>query len=197
MVLLPKMPKGGRARQDRYDLTRAREPANGRGVPPKSRNIAVGLVAVQDPLDDDPAARIVATVNTRTDLLENERSRRRISAQAFHTGRAIQEMYERVDRIGPGGQWAGKDKVDETDTHEHLLWQGWVDARTMKRQRERIAHAVGYVGMRFIEQILRDKLSFAAIAAARGLQGQHGVAAVANRFRMLLEDLSKVPGLAE
>jgi hypothetical protein len=198
MATLPNVPKGGRARQDRYDLTRAREPANGRGVPPKSKNIVPGLVAVRDPMErDDPTARIVATVNTRTDLLENERSRRRISEQAYLTGRAIQGLYERLDRLGPGGQWAGKNRVDETERHEDVVWQGWVDARTLLRHRARIARAIGQVGMRFLEAILRDRLTFAAYAAARGLRGEHGVTAVAGRFRMLLEDLAKEPGLAE
>src|SRR5881227_1008433 len=58
--------------RDRYDLRGAIEPANGRGLPPCSRNAFTALVAVEDPLADPSTGRkgrLIATVNRRVDIL--------------------------------------------------------------------------------------------------------------------------------
>jgi hypothetical protein len=51
----------------RYDLTGAREPANGRYQPPRHARHAFAAVAVPDPYDPQ-APRTIATVNRRVDI---------------------------------------------------------------------------------------------------------------------------------
>ena len=94
-------------------------PANGVAVPPRSRNIAIAIGAVPDPFD--ARARVLATINRRTDLLELERSRGLISEAAYRTGRTLQQAFEKASLIWPGGQLTERDRVDAATRHEDVI----------------------------------------------------------------------------
>src|SRR3954465_14923153 len=91
--------------RDRYELRGAVEPANGRAVPPRSRNAFTALVAVEDPHADPQSGRkgrLIAPVNRRVDILELERSHGRISDEAYCAGRLAQAIWEKARGPGAG-----------------------------------------------------------------------------------------------
>src|SRR5512136_2755133 len=100
----------------RYDARRsARAPANGLATPPPSLNVRTAVAAVPDPLE--PGARILATVNRRTDILEIERSHGRISEAAYAVGRILQQAFERQARLGTSPAWNATGRVDAATRH--------------------------------------------------------------------------------
>ncbi len=170
----------------RYDLTAAREPANGVARPPRSRNVATAIVAVPDPYA--ARERLLATVNRRVDVLEDERSRGRISEAAYQIGRILQAVFERGQ--GPRGarmQWSEGDRVDAAWAHELAVVLALDDAHKIKAYLDRLAHTVGMLDARLLRHVLGDRLSFAECAAARGRAGERGTRYYAARFRDALE----------
>jgi hypothetical protein len=122
----------------RYDLTAAREPANGIARPPRSGNVETAIVAVPDPYC--PRERILAAANRRVDALEEERSHGRISDAAYQVGRIIQAVFERAK--GPRGaaaQWTQGDRVDPAWEHELAIALALVDARKIAAYLDRLA----------------------------------------------------------
>jgi len=177
----------------RYDLTGAREPANGRAMPPRSANVFTAVVAVPDP-NPDPYGRrderVIATVNRRVDILETERSAGRISDGAYAVGRIVQAVFERARGLGPAPGWRERDRVDAAWVHEAAIVHALEDARKLRAHKERIRSALGMIDARLLEQILGERLTYAECAAARGRAGERGVAYYAARFRDALEALA-------
>jgi hypothetical protein len=163
-------------------------PANGVAVPPRSRNIAIAIGAVPDPFD--ARARVLATINRRTDLLELERSKGLISEAAYRTGRTLQLAFEKAGRIGPGGQWTERDRVDAATRHEDVIEHSLEDARRIRALMRRVERAIGVVGARFLRQIIGDRVTYSQYAASRGRAGERGAAQIAAHFRILLENLA-------
>jgi len=177
----------------------AKPPADIRARPPASANIKPATVAVRDPTPgpDRAAGLILATINTKTDVLEEERRNGLISPEAFATGRDLQEMWEKLDRVGPSGQWTGpRDRVDATASHEAAIaWRWWHIAK-MHEYQETVVECIGRIGLRFLEKILRDGVSFAAYAASIGRAGPRGEHFTRGQFRWLLEQLAHERKLA-
>jgi hypothetical protein len=163
-------------------------PANGIASPPRTRNISVAIGAVPDPFDH--RARVLATINRRTDLLELERSKGLISEAAYRTGRTLQLAFEKASRIGPGGQWTERERVDGATRHEDMIGYGLEDAQKIRALMRRVERAVGVVGARFLRQIIGDRITYSRYAAARGRGSERGAAQIAAHFRILLENLA-------
>jgi hypothetical protein len=178
----------------RYDQHRsAHAPANGLARAP-SPNIRTAVAAVPDPLE--PGARILATVNRRTDVLENERSHGRISEAAYAVGRILQQAFERQARIGASPIWNESGRIDAASRHDLAFGRSVDDARKVLALMRRVQDAVGVAGARFLRQVIGERVSFAAYAAARGHGGDRGTAQVAAHFRLLIEDLADHFGTA-
>lgn len=177
----------------RYDLARAHEPANGRGLPPRSANAFTAVVAVPDPHQNPEGPgneRTLATVNRRVDILELEKSHGRISDAAYSVGRIVQAVFERAK--GPGGtNWQGGSRVDAWAAHELAIIHGIEDARRITGWIERITRALGMIDARILRRVLGDRMNYAEVAAATGKAGERGTAYIAQRFRDALEELAE------
>ena len=177
----------------RYDLAGAREPANGRALPPPSANAFTAVVAVPDPTPDPYGPRderVIATVNRRVDILETERAAGRISDAAYRVGRIVQAVFERARGVGPRGLWNPGDRVNAAWQHEIAIVHAITDARRVRIYKERIRAALGMIDARLIERVLGDGLSYAECAALQGKAGERGISYVATRFRDALEALA-------
>jgi hypothetical protein len=163
-------------------------PANGVANPPRSSNIAIAIGAVPDPFDR--RARVLATINRRTDLLELERSRGLISEAAYRTGRTLQQAFEKASRIGSGGQWSERERVDAAARHEDAIGYSLEDAKKMRALMQRLERAIGVIGARFLRQIIGDRVTYSQYAVARGRGSERGAAQIAAHFRILLENLA-------
>lgn len=173
----------------RYDLTGAREPASGRHQPPGRPQHAFAAVAVPDPYDPQ-APRTIATANRRVDILEFERSARRISDAAYAVGRIVQAVFERARGLRPAGGWHVGDRVDVSWAHEAAIVYALEDARKLHIYKERIRAALGMIDARLLERVLGDRLSYSECAALQGKSGERGTSYVATRFRDALEALA-------
>ena len=165
-------------------------PGGDLGSPPQSRNKATAIAAVIDPMGDGEE-RILATVNRRVDVLEEERSHNLISEAAYRNGRTVQGILERAGRIG-GSNWAGasrKDPAEVRDTHAQRMID---DGRVAEGWRRRIRDRLGIIDARLIDRVLADGLSYAECASLIGRSGDRGKSYVAARFRDALEELSEV-----
>lgn len=177
-------------RGDRYDRRGAYQHGAGLAQPARKQVVPTATVAIDDPLD--PGKRLLATVNRRVDILEDERAHGRISVSQYETARQVQAVFERASgaRLGSGG-WEVGGSRDQTIAHELAIIYAIEDARTVQRLLGRVTRAVGEVGARFLKQILADRNTFAAYAQARGKGGERGTAQVAGHFRLLLEGLDE------
>lgn len=171
------------------DRRSARAPAQGLARPPASGAIRTAVAAVPDPME--PGARLLATVNRRTDILELERSHGRISEAAYQVGRVLQEAFERAGRLGSSSNWNDGGRVDIAERHELAIAYAVQDARRVQALMRRVEAAVGVVGARMLRAVIGDRTSFAAIATARGRAGDRAVRDVAERFRWLLEETAE------
>lgn len=183
------MPPAKLQTKGRYDGRRAaRAPAQGLARPPTDR-IRTAVVSVSDPLE--LGAQLLATVNRRTDILEDERSHGRISEAAYLVGRELQEAWERQARLGSSSNWNDGGRVDMSERHELAIGYAVQDAKQIAQTMRRLEAAVGTIGARVLRAIIGDRIPFAAFAAARGKSGERGTAQVASHFRMLLEDVAE------
>ncbi len=172
----------------RYDSRHtARAPATGLAKSP-TPHLATAVAAVPDPLES--GARILATVNRRTDILEIERSHGRISEAAYAVGRMLQQAFERQARLGSASYWSEVGRIDSGERHELAIGHAVDDARQVLALTGKVQDAVGVVGARFLRAIIGERVPFAAFAAARGRGGERGTAQVAAHFRILIEDVA-------
>jgi len=186
-------PRSRKGTLSRYDLTGAREPANGRALPPRSLNACTAVVAVPDP-NPDPygpgTERIRATVNRRVDILETERSAGRISDAAYGVGRIVQAVFERARGRPPAGGFREGSRVDSAWAHDAAIVYALEDARKVLIYKERIRSALGLIDARLLEHLLGERMSYEDCAAARGRAGDRGQRYYAHRFRDALEALA-------
>lgn len=174
----------------RYDGRRsARIPSEGLARPPTSLAVRTRVVTIDDP--NEPGAVLRATVNRRTDVLEDERSHHRISEAAYQVGRELQEAWECLARLGSSSNWNDAGRVDAADRHELSIAYAVQDAKKAQQTMRLLEEVVGKIGARVLRAIIGDGMPFGAFAAARGKSGERGTAAVAAHFRMLLEDVAE------
>jgi hypothetical protein len=165
----------------------ARIPANGLARPVPSINVRTAVVAIPDPLE--PNRRLKATVNRRVDILEQERSHKRITEAAYLTGRVAQAIFERASgakspSFNPG------DRIDTTLARELSVIMAIEDARTIAAYEKWIISVLGQIDARLLRSIIRDRRTFAQAAADRGRSSERGKAYFAERFRDALEQLA-------
>jgi hypothetical protein len=178
-----RQPQIGLGRYQQVD--RAPPPANGVARPPPSLNVRTALVAVPDPLD--PNARIQATVNIATDLLETEKAHGRISEQAYRVGCAIQAAYE-----GERNSDAPNERVDVSTNPDHGMVCALDRAQRRVALQQHIEHLVGVIGAKMLRMILVEGFTFNQYAAQVAKRpGERGTAYVAGRFRSLLEEMAE------
>src|SRR3954469_5398493 len=141
--------------RDRSVVRGAVEPANGRAVPPRSRNAFTALVAVEDPHADPESGRkgrLIATVNRRVDILELERSHGRISDEAYCAGRLTQAIFERARGPGGGAQWLEKGtRVDAELAKELAVIRTLDDARVIQNHLDAMRRTLGMIDASLIE----------------------------------------------
>ena len=184
---------------DRYsERQKALLPPTGVGMPVPSQNVRTKLAAVDDPLE--PKAKLLATVNYRVDLLEQERANKRISPAAYLTGRILQAAFEKATHVS-SSNWRGGDRVDGSlridERYERLLG----NAEAMNQTMSRLIAKIGSDGAGFLRLILTGERSIQAYAAQEqaehsrrlGLRRDPGkvsdraITRVADRLRHLLE----------
>ncbi|MGF3026534.1 hypothetical protein ACQVP2_27390 [Methylobacterium aquaticum] len=177
-------------RGDRYDRSGAYQHGAGVGQSPRKEAVPTVVVAVDDPME--PGKRLLASVNRRIDILEDERSHGRITVSQYETARQVQAVFERASgaRLGSGG-WDIGGSRDQTIAHELQIIYAIEDARVIRALLGRVERAVGWSGARFLKAVLADRATFAQCAVARGKSGERAVAQVAGHFRILLEDLDE------
>lgn len=189
----PKPKAAGRYEQ----LQKARAPANGLGSPPPSLNARTALAAIPDPLDGE---LILATVNRRVDLLEDERAHGRISEAAYREGRLLQRVFELRNRIGPASAGGGSHLTGDqkaSGMHERLAdlmdRAGFANETNPKKSSGHLGwvqQQLGMIDYRLVRRLLGERKSYAECAALEGKSGERGVSYVAHRCRDALEALA-------
>jgi hypothetical protein len=150
-----------------------------------TQNVRTAIGAVQNPLD--PSERILARINRLTDILELERSKRRISEADYQVGRQIQLAFEKVTRVG-GTNWSGADRVDAAVAHELSIIHGLEQAADIRDLMTDLSAVVGSHGATYLRAILVDSQSFAAFAGKGA--SELAIRSVAEHFRKLLRAVS-------
>jgi hypothetical protein len=176
----------------RYDLTGAREPANGLGRPAPSVNIRTSVVAIHDPMQSSVGngnERLLARVNRNVDILETERSHGHISEAEYRVGRELMRIFEFSSRPPSASNWRQSGRVDISVSQSNAVERHLEAAEKIKAQRERVVKAIGEAGYKFLERILRDGMTYAQVAAATRGDSDHKRRFIAQRFRMCLSDL--------
>lgn len=182
--------------RDRYNLANAHSPA-GVGSPPRSRNAATVLVAIEDPIADPHTGRkgrLLATVNRKVDILELERSHGRISDEAYCAGRIAQAIWEKATRATGGGQWMQGSRVDAELAKEIAIIRNIDNARTIEGHMAAMRALLGGYDADVVHDVLRDGMTYVEAALARGRAGRIGTAYIAQRFRDALEVLGEARG---
>jgi hypothetical protein len=188
---------------DRYTNRRnAALPATGVAQAPPSQQVRTKLASVDDPFPARNGDKLIATVNIRTDLLEQERANKRITPAAYLTGRILQAVFEKQGQVG-SSNWRGGDRVDAAVAHEKQIMAMLRNARLIDALMQRMIAKIGSHGTDFIRKLLTGERTFQSYAAheqqlqARrlGLRtptkvGDRAITHVATRFRDLLEILA-------
>ncbi len=162
-------------------------------MPPKSRNIVVGAVAVPYAMADNdaPPQYIRATVNTRTDILEWERSHARLSEAAYLVGRAIRRHFEaRSNQLSSRHPNPDRVSSDASERQKSAICRGLDQALEIEAFKLGLRAMIGEMGERFLSRFLCDRFSFEGYASQIHVPGSSATA-VAARFRTMLEELAQ------
>ena len=177
---------GERHDQQRGEITR--RPANGVARPVSSPNVRPTTAAVTDPFGNG-VDRLVVTVNRRVDILEQERSHHRISEGAYRTGRVVQGIFEKSDRM-LGSNWKGENRVDSVTPHNRLERAVDSAAKIVPLVHDMRAR-LGRTDATLLRAVLGDRLSFTRCATdLRGKGSETEANYIGRRFRDALEDLA-------
>ncbi|WP_298704612.1 hypothetical protein [uncultured Variovorax sp.] len=179
------------------------------GYPPRRRRAAALLhaageagrsnrdvVLVDRPAPGAPGVTRQVTVNRRVDTLAHERAQKRISHEEFHTGRAMQAIWEGQDgsRVS-GADWSGGTRrsgiTDGLSAAEVLAIRRIVGARRAEDLNAEIRDTVGREGLRELRAVLCGHGYFADMAAAEGRTGERAASEIASRFRWLLRQATR------
>jgi hypothetical protein len=174
----------------RYQAVQSASSHGGLADRPDTRTVPLALAAVPDPFAVRPGQRVQAKVNRRVDLLEWEHSHGRIDAASYAAGRLVQAAFERAASRPGGSSWREGDRVDAAVAHELAIIRGLEGAQHARAMLQRMERALGMMDARILRAVLGDGLSFAEVAASRGIPGRDGTAYMARRFRDGLETLS-------
>lgn len=169
----------------RYDPTRrAIWPANGIATPPITRNVQTVLGVVTDPMD--AVGELYVSINRKVDILEQERSHKRISEAGYRIGRQLQATFEAGSRMGSGAMWREGDRVDAAQAKEAAIVRNVEVAQRIDAEMARLASEVGAHGAAFLRAILTGR-TFAELAGNGASRAE--IAVVAGRFRAMLKEI--------
>ena len=158
------------------------------GRPPPSQNIRTSVIAVPDPWT--PGKRVLATVNRRTSILEDERAHRNITEAAYQAGLLAMAIFGLAR--GPGtSNWQGGSRVDASTASELAVIHGIDDARKIVAYTSWVRNIVGLFDCSLVVRILCDRKSYSDIATQELKFGDRGRRYIANRFRDALEQLAE------
>ena len=175
----------------RHDLARVPEPIGGfPSVPTSVHNTArtVTPVAVVDVFDEQRRHRALA----RIDLLDRERRDGSIDEASYLVGREIEAMFERMARIGGGGQWCEGDRLDPATQAAVAAAHGYDMAMKVNAFLGWLVRNVGQRDTKLLWIILGMRLSFRTAAASFGRPGVRGLRYTVDRFRDALAVLAEV-----
>lgn len=158
------------------------------GRPPASANVRTAVGAVQDPME--PGKRIHATINRRVDVLEIERSHKRITEAAYMTGRVAQAIFERTGHAPDRDRDPAGDRSKLEYVRDLPMILAIDDARTVAAYEKWIVSVLGHMDSRILRYVIRDGRTFAQLAEDRGRGGRQGTSYYADRFRDALETLA-------
>jgi len=163
------------------------QPGGGLARPLPSLNVRTAVGVVPNPLSRD-GAPIQVRINRRVDLLEQERSHRRISESAYQVGRELQTHYER-EAAGLGELNLERSGSARANTDMQAVY-GLESAQDRVHLAARIEKVIGTAGGDFLRASLSGNLSFPQLAASYGQHGERGVAVISGQWRWLLEQLA-------
>ena len=161
--------------------------ADHRARPKPNLNVRTAVGRVDDPWE--PGQKVAVTINRRVDILEAERSQKRISEGAYRVGREIQAAYELGGRSS--SDWLGAGGGDPVTARENAMMGQVTWANTRVALMKRIVKAIGEEGAKHVHRIIGDGWSYRDVAAAEGNGGERAATQVAYRFRGLLEDVTR------
>ncbi|WP_158811205.1 hypothetical protein [Beijerinckia sp. L45] len=148
------------------------------------------LAAVVDPMGNG-TERLYASVNSRVDILEWERSHGHIGENAYRTGRLVQAIFERLGNIS-GTNWCGASRMDPSLARELNVIRSIDSAAKIQELMEKIRGRIGMIDTRLMRRVLGERLSYAECSALQGKGGgDRGTTYIAKRFREALEDLAE------
>lgn len=151
-------------------------------------DIATGSVA--DPWGE---GEIAVQINRRVDILENEKSRRRINEAEYRIGRMIQQAFEGLDllhgaSLAGGGSGGGNPQQASDLRSVRIMERG----RELQKIMRRVVARIGMVDTRLLRQVIGDRLSFEQCAVSRGQRvTPQNVNFIGRRFREALGELAK------
>ncbi|AWV18800.1 hypothetical protein A3862_27360 [Methylobacterium sp. XJLW] len=167
--------------------------AHGAGDDARShRDVAL----VDRPVPGAPGVTREVAVNRRVDTLAHERAQKRISHEEFHTGRAMQAIWEGQDGSHvSGADWSGGSRrsgiTDGLSAAEVLAIRRIVGARRAEDLNAEVRDAVGREGLSVLRAVLCGHGYFADMAAAEGRTGERAASEIASRFRWLLRQATR------
>lgn len=142
------------------------------------------------PHPDAPLRSILVARNIRFDILGTEHAHGRISDAALAVGREIEQALTILGGSGQS-QWLQGDRIDPGRRVELAVVAGLdrADAAlaTMRRVNLTLGHLMGGIVM----SVLRDRLTFAQVAARRGKHSQRDGLYIGRLFRDGLEAIAE------
>jgi hypothetical protein len=186
-----------RARLGRYEAVGSASssgplPREGR----RGRQITIRHGAVDDPDETVSGQRRRVAINTRTDPLEHEYSRGRLSEAAYRTGRTYQCVIERASGLRTLSSWRDGVRVDVGISGDKAIVLALDRASQAVRVRDEVRPIIGLLGERILALTLGDGLTFTETAERLGGCGgepsarRHAASFYAWTFRQSLEILA-------
>jgi hypothetical protein len=151
--------------------------------------------AVDDPDPELRGHRRRVAINIRTDALEQEYARGRLSEQAYRAGRVYQRVLDRANGLRTASAWRDGDRVDAGRAGDLTLVRALDAAAQAVRLREEVRPIIGLLADRILALTLGEGLTLTQtaerLAGATGGSpaGRHAAGFYAWAFRQALEAL--------
>ena len=148
---------------------------------------------VDDPNPSLRGRRQRAAINIKTDALESEYARGRISEAGYWAGRTYKAVLERSRRpLSGGGAWNPGNRVDQVISHEIAILERIANADDAVGMLNETSRVLGILGQRILELVLVDELTITAAAKRiRGRDDRQTVIYWSQRFRESCELLAE------
>ncbi len=144
---------------------------------------------VDDPNPALKGKKQKAAINTRTDALETEYARGRLSDEAYRAGRIYQRVLELSGgKPTGGGQWMQGDRVDAASAHEIAIWRSLDTARKAHEMIFSLLPVIGILAANVLRMILLDRLTITEVTSrCEGSTERMQVVFYAETFRRSLQ----------